>query len=774
QTWPDTGRPRRTAVSSFGISGTNAHVILEQAPETEPTTEAATEPAPEGDENPQPLPVTVLPLSARSEGALAGQGERLLARLSAGAPDLGFSLATTRAALDRRAVVVAADDDGVRAGLAALASGGSAPTLVRGPLAADGSVSKLAFLFTGQGSQRPGMGRELYASQPVFAEALDAVAATFDRHLDRPLLDLVFAAEGSPEAALLDETAYTQAALFAVEVALFRLAESWGLRPDALMGHSIGELAAAHVSGVLSLADACTLVAARGRLMQALPSGGAMLSVLATEDQVAAALAGREAQVSVAAVNGPASTVISGDAEVVAELDALFGEAGFKTRRLRVSHAFHSPHMDPMLAEFRDVVAGLSFQEPQIPVTSNLTGRAATAEELTSPDYWVRHVREAVRFHDGLTSLVEAGVTTFVELGPDAVLTALAQSALDGPAGPGPAVSAAPALRRGRPEAVTFAAAAAEAFVRGADVDWRAVYAGSGASRVELPTYPFQRRRFWMEADPDPKALATTAGAPAVGSVEARFWDAVEREDLEALAAQLGPEAAALGDALSVLSSWRRRSAGEAAADASGAPAGTTTSRHEDGAAAPAATDPAAALARELAGASAPERERRVLDLVRTEIAAALQYPGKEAVEPRRSLKELGFDSLAAVALRNRLNAATGLALPATLVYDHPTPVALAVYVAAALAPEVPSAAAGPLSSPPGSVDDELDRLGDVLTAADGEARERAAARLQELLAGLGAPAAAAEGSAGELAGLLHDADDDDLFDLIDSELGSS
>ncbi|MCB5170372.1 acyltransferase domain-containing protein, partial [Streptomyces bambusae] len=669
--------------------------------------------------------VTVLPLSARSAGALAGQAERLAALLAEPGPaadpaDLGFSLATTRAVLDRRAVIVAADAAGVRAGLSALAAGGDAPTLVRGPRSGtDDGTGATAFLFTGQGSQRPGAGRELYDSQPVFAEALDAVAAAFTGHLHRPLTDLVLAAEGSPEAALLDETAYTQAALFALEVALFRLAESWGLRPDALLGHSIGEVVAAHVSGVLSLADAATLVAARGRLMQALPTGGAMLSVLAPEDVVLAALGGREEQVSVAAVNGPASTVVSGDADAVAELEARFTAEGYKTRRLRVSHAFHSPHMQPMLAEFRSVLDGLSFQEPQIRVVSNVTGRTAEPGELTDPGYWVRHVREAVRFHDGLTALTGTGVTTLVELGPDAVLSALAQSALDGR--PGPAVTVAPALRRGRPEAVTFAAAVASAFVHGAHVDWSAVYAGSDADRADLPTYAFQRRRFWMEADP--------SRTPAAGPAEARFWDAVERADLAVLTEALGAEAAAaLGGALPALASWRAKTAGAAAA-------GATTGAAEPADAPETETGPG--LAEQLADASAPERERHVLDLVRAEIALALQYPGKEAVGARRSLKELGFDSLAAVALRNRLNAATGLSLSATLVFDHPTPVALAGHIVAELFPAEHGEGTGPEPAP-------------------------------------AAPPVRVEGSADELAGLLDGADDDDLFDLIDSELGSS
>ncbi|WP_143684179.1 acyltransferase domain-containing protein, partial [Streptomyces diastatochromogenes] len=732
QQWPDTGRPRRAAVSSFGISGTNAHVILEQAPPVEET-----EPEPEQ----APLPVTVLPLSARSSSALAAQAERLAGVLATeSGRALGFSLATTRARLDVRAVVTAADEDGLLRGLEALANGGSAPTLVRGPHGESDGGGAPAFLFTGQGSQRPGMGRELYEAYPVFAETLDTVCAAFDRHLDRPLMEVVFAAEGSAEAALLDETLYTQTALFAVEVALFRLAESWGLRPGHLMGHSIGEVVAAHVAGVFSLADACSLVAARGRLMQALPPGGAMLSALTGEEEVASLLAGREHEVGIAAVNGPASTVISGTETAVAAVDDELAARGVKTRRLRVSHAFHSPLMEPMLEEFRSVVAGLSPREPQIPVVSNLYGRPAEPEELCSPEYWVRHVREAVRFHDGFTALVEAGVTTFVELGPDAVLTALAQESM---AERPEAVALVPALRRGRPQAETFTAAVATAHVRGADVDWRAVYAGSGPRTVELPTYPFQRRRFWMEAAP-------AVAAPAAGSVEARFWSAVEQEDLRSLATELGAREQALGEVLPVLSAWRRR---HIAPTAPGSEAES-----------PVRTEPVEDLSTALAALSPADRERRVLDLVRAEIAEVLQYGGKDAVEPRRQLKDLGFDSLAAVTLRNRLAAATGLTLPATLAFDHPTPVSLAAHLVEELGRDTAAV----------DVDGELDRIDAALAAADDAGvRERAAARLQELLARLDVPATTAAGG-DDLANRLDDADGDDLFDLIDSELGSA
>ncbi|MBC3988450.1 SDR family NAD(P)-dependent oxidoreductase [Streptomyces sp. AC563] len=496
--WPETDHPRRAAVSAFGVSGTNAHTIIEQAP-------VADEPeAPRATAAPD---VTGLPvpwvLSGRTDAALRGQAERLRDHLATlteelmPTVDVGYSLATTRSLFDQRAVLVGEGRADLLRGLDALAKGETAPGVVRGTA---GAAGKTAFLFSGQGAQRLGMGRELYEAFPVFADAWDEVCAHLDVLLERPLRDVVFAAEGSAEAALLDRTAFTQPALFAVEIALFRLLEHWGVRPDVVIGHSIGEIAAAHVAGVFSLEDACTLVAARGRLMQALPEGGAMVAIEASDEEVAGSLTGREAEVSIAAVNGPTAVVIAGDEAAVREIAGQWSERGRKTRRLRVSHAFHSPRMDAMLGDFREVVEELTFASPALALVSNVTGQPAGADEVGAPEYWVRHVREAVRFADGVRALEKLGVTRFVEVGPDGVLTAMARDCVtDRPDGAAEPVLV-PVLRRERPEARALTAALAELHVGGVAVDWERVFAGRDARRVELPTYAFQRERYWLEA----------------------------------------------------------------------------------------------------------------------------------------------------------------------------------------------------------------------------------------------------------------------------------
>ncbi|WP_404828579.1 SDR family NAD(P)-dependent oxidoreductase [Spongiactinospora rosea] len=454
--WPEGERPRRAAVSSFGISGTNAHVIIEEAPESEEPAEV------------QPSGVLPVVVSARSEAGLLEQAGRLAehvrARPELELGDVAVSL-TARAALERRAVVVAGDRETLLDGLDGLVPGAA---LVAG---------RTGMVFSGQGSQRLGMGRELYEAFPVFAGVVDEVCAVTDQVLDRPLREVMWGSD----AAALEQTAYAQCGLFALQVGLYRLVESWGVVPDAVMGHSIGELAAAHVAGVFSLGDAAALVAARGRLMQALPEGGAMLAVAATEADVAQAIEGLD--LSIAAVNGPAAVVVSGAREA---LEGFAAGVEWRCRWLRVSHAFHSGLMDPMLDAFAEAASRVRFEQPRLPLVSNVSGTWA-GQEVCSPEYWVEHVRRTVRFDDGVVAMAADGVTRFVEIGPDGVLSAMSDERLF-----------VPLLRKDRPEVEALWSGLGRAWAAGVVVDWKAALAGRGR-RVDLPTYAFQRERYWLE-----------------------------------------------------------------------------------------------------------------------------------------------------------------------------------------------------------------------------------------------------------------------------------
>ncbi|MGV9856730.1 type I polyketide synthase, partial [Streptomyces sp. NPDC003442] len=610
--WPEVGRPRRAGVSAFGVSGTNAHVIVEQAPAI------AAEPAVAGTDA---IPAVPWVVSARSADALYGQAARL-AEFARSHPELGpddiaHTLIGTRATLDHRAVVVGPGRAELLSGLDAIAGPGDGP-VARGVA----SPGRLAVLFTGQGGQHPGMGRELRARYPVFRDAFDAVCAQLDRHLvdaghvEHPVRDVVLAHPGAPEAELLDRTVFAQAGLFALETALFRLYESWGVRPHFLAGHSVGELTAAHVAGVLSLEDAAALLAARGRLMQALP-GGAMVALNVPETVARSLPAEAPSAVDIAAVNGPASVVVSGDQDAVAAVERICVAKGYRTKRLRVSHAFHSAHMDGMLDEFRAIAAGLSYAPPAVPIVSNVTGELATPDQLCSPEYWVEHARRTVRFLDGVTTLHAQGSTTFLELGPDGVLTAMAQEALGDGADPAMFV---PTLHGGeQSDPVAAVAALARLHVRGVPVDWNALVTGTPRRTVDLPTYAFQHRRYWPDA---PVSDASTVGEPGPRPL---------------------PEPTAPQDAN------------------------------------------ATAFAERLMSGTEAEQHRMVLDLVLSSAAAVLGHDDASAIDGERAFQDLGFDSLNVVRLRNRLRDLTGAELPTTLAFDHPTPAALASFLHARL-----------------------------------------------------------------------------------------
>ncbi|MFC5213847.1 type I polyketide synthase, partial [Streptomyces coerulescens] len=621
--WPRGERPRRAGVSAFGISGTNAHVILEEAPADHTD---------RSDEPDASLPLVPWVLSAHRPESLAQQAARLASALTDdhAAHDIGHSLATTRAALTHRAVALGPDTPTLATALTSFGTGTTPPDVVSGTVIDGGT----AWLFTGQGSQRPGMGRELYGRFPVFARAFDEVCAHLDGELDGAagfptgVRAAVFAPEGLAEAALLNRTGHAQAALFAVQVSLVELLRSWGTEPDCVVGHSVGEFAAAYAAGVFELPDAVRLVAARARLMQALPGGGAMAAIEATEGEVAEAVDG---DVVIAAVNGPRSVVVSGAESAVEAVLARFHDRGCRTKRLRVSHAFHSPLMKPVLHDFAAVAEGIGYRTPAVPAVSSVTGQALRDGDWTTARYWADQIVEPVRFHDALTTVTSGqGVSRLLEIGPDPVLSAQA------PAGTAVAVSV---LRRDRAEVAALLTALAEVYVHGTDVDWGAVFTGTGARRIDLPTYAFRRRRYWLPDRAGENGAMSFLGIPQTPT---------ELPSPEFPSSALSSELPS--------------------------PDEPVLAPHEQ---------PAADRLRALPPA---ERESAVLEVVVSLAAHVLGHSDTGDVGPTQRFLELGFTSLSLADLRNRLARACGVELPTSALYEHATPRALAARISAQLA----------------------------------------------------------------------------------------
>jgi acyl transferase domain-containing protein/acyl carrier protein len=496
--WPRGERVRRAGVSSFGLAGTNAHVILEEPPPVEGA--AAAE-----------APVAV-PLSAREDHALRDAARRTADALARdprlSLADVAHTLGAGRAALPRRVAIVAGTRAELERDLRAFAAGQAPASAVEGTLR-PGERPKIAFLFTGQGAQYPGMGRGLYEREPVFREAIDRAAAILAPKLPRPLLEVLFPPPGTPTP--LSETGYTQPALFALEYALAEQWRAWGITPSVVLGHSVGEYAAACVAGVMTLEEGLGLIAERGRLMQALPAGGAMAAVFAAEDQVARRIAPLAGRVSIAAQNGPEETVVSGDADAVAEVVAAFAAEGVNARPLEVSHAFHSHRLDPMLEPLAARAAGIAAAPPRILLVSNLTGAPFAPGAAPDAGYWRRHAREPVRFLASIQALRQLGVNVLLEIGPHPTLVALAARAA-----PDATWASVASLRRGKDDAREAASAVAALYARGAPVAWDAVSRGRGR-RVPLPTYPFQRARYWPEIKPQKAPSVAPGGHPLLG-----------------------------------------------------------------------------------------------------------------------------------------------------------------------------------------------------------------------------------------------------------------
>ncbi|MGC0417760.1 acyl transferase domain-containing protein [Embleya sp. AB8] len=584
--WPDTGRPRRAAVSAFGVSGTNAHVVLEQPPA------AADLPSPADDRSLVPWVV-----SARSEAGLRAVADRVARHTSTGArpADVGWSLARTRADLPHRAVVLGRTRDELVAGLSRFAAGEPAPNVLSGKAARGGLVGVLA----GQGGLRPGAGRDAHQGCPEFAREWDAVCAVAEEFTGPGLREFLWSGGD------VTCTGWAQPALFVLQVTLGRLFARWGLRPRWWIGHSVGEFAAAHLAGALALRDAVALVAARGALMRSLPGGGVMIAVQAGEAEITHSLTDA---VELAAVNSPGWVVLAGAHGPVTEAAAHWHRQGRRVRRLEVAHAFHSHLVEPVLAEFADLAAGAPWLSPATTLVSSVTGRPVTRAELSSPQYWVRHTRTTVRFADAVGWTAGRGAGGYLELGASGVLTPMVRECVR------PGVVGVPALRAHRFEPDSLVAATAELHAHGHAVDWAAFFARHDPSVVDLPTYPFQRRRFWLDAPDRARAVAVdTVVDPVVATVEH-----------------------------------------------AGSPADFT---------------------RRITALPRAELGRALVEEVCAHAAAVLGHDTLLEVAPERAFLDLGVDSLGAVQLRDLLSAATGITLPATVVYDHSTPEDLARYL---------------------------------------------------------------------------------------------
>jgi acyl transferase domain-containing protein len=487
----------RAGVSSFGFSGTNVHMIV------------ASPPAPEA--APQPpasqRPLHLVTLSAKDAPALrqlAAQTAVSLEQQPVALADLAFTTTTGRAHHEHRLALVAAHTDEAQAALAAWAA--AQPSAAMEGVVTSSRAPRIAFLFTGQGAQYPGMVRELYETQPTFRRELQKCDELLRPYLERPLLEVLYAVDEAT-AVLINETAYTQPALFAVEYALARLWQSWGVTPSAVMGHSVGEYVAACVAGLFSLEDGLKLIAARGRLMQALPAGGAMAAVFADEPGVRSAIAPFASQVSIAAINGPGNVVISGAGDAVTAVLNQLAAQGVKSRRLTVSHAFHSPLMDPILDEFGQTAATVAFRPLQMQLISNVTGQAASLAEVGQADYWRRHVRQPVRFADAMQALAAAGCEIFLEIGPSPTLISMGQRCLTEET----AVWL-PSLRPGTSDWAQMLTSLGGLYVQGVAVDWTEVAQGAGPyKKLILPRYPFQRESYWVEKQAKRPSWATVA-----------------------------------------------------------------------------------------------------------------------------------------------------------------------------------------------------------------------------------------------------------------------
>ena len=621
QKWSAGEKPRLAGISSFGFGGTNAHLIVEETP-IEVKNQKSKVKIQEFGERPQ----HILTLSAKCENALQELVQRYEEFLSndstATITDTCFTANTGRSHFNHRLAIVASSTEELRQKLKTFKTQEDIRGVVSGQLSSK-KRPKIAFLFTGQGSQYVNMARELYETQPIFRKTLEQCDRISSLYSDKSLLNILYPQPG--ETSPIDETVYTQPALFAIEYALAQLWKSWGIEPDVVMGHSVGEYVAATVAGVFSLEDGLKLIANRGRLMQELPPGGEMLAVMASESQVREVIEPYKSEVAIAAINGPISTVISGAADAIRRICEKFSSDGIKTKQLQVSHAFHSSLMEPMLAEFERVASEITYNQPSIAVISNLTGEQAK-EDITTPKYWVNHVRQPVRFRQGMETLEQQGYEVFLEIGSKPILLGMGRQCLSENVGVW-----LPSLRPGYSEWQQMLQSLAELYVRGVKVDWSGFDGDYYRSKVVLPTYPFQRQRYWIEISDyeSQKAIATLNESKTTTIVKL-----LNDGNTQQLAQQLDKN--------------------------------NNQQRFLD----------------KLESASECDRRNILIDYIETEVKKVLRLDSSESLDLDVGFAELGMDSLMVTELKKQLQNNLETSFPTTLAIEYPTLQKLSDYLA--------------------------------------------------------------------------------------------
>ncbi len=688
--WEKPGKPMLAGISGFGMSGTNAHVILQEAPEQVKS------------KNDTDRPLHLLTLSGKTKKALAelvvryqnyleqeGSNQNELA-------DICYTANTGRTDFNHRLAVTAAD----RAELLEKLSAGLTGEEIFSGQVSSSSLPKVAFLFTGQGSQYVNMGRELYEQAPVFRQAIDQCNQIFTTIVEEQaeseemsLLDVIYpdSTEDS-DSSPLHQTAYTQPALFSIEYALAKLWQSWGIQPDVVMGHSVGEYVAATIAGIFSLEDGLKLITARGRLMQKLPSGGEMVSVMSSESKVRPLLKDYTDKVAIAAINGPSSVVISGESEAVRAIATKLESEGIKTKQLQVSHAFHSPLMEPMLEEFEKIANQLDYNIPRITVISNVTGTKADSSSITTAKYWVDHVRQPVKFAQSMNALHQQGVDIFLEVGPKPILLGMGRRCLPEDVGVwlpslrpnkipqqhSPLPKGVRGIERGKSEDAALLrgewqqilSSLSELYVRGAKIDWSGFDRDYQRQKVTLPTYPFQRQRYWIESEKSGLSESTFAQITETAT-ETLTEQLAETGNLSASELELVPKI------LELLKQQQLKS--------------VTESEQKS-------TEPESLVSHssvidieKLQAAPAKERKLMIVEYLQELAAKVLQLNTSEALDPHESVLELGFDSLSVVELRSKVEKQLAVTIPASLILQGPSMMELAEALVEQLTNSAPS-----------------------------------------------------------------------------------